>query len=272
MADLRDLGLSKYEARAYRSLLRTGPATAKEVSQASDVPMGRIYDVLNSLEGGDLVRTQAASRPKEYVAADPETALDALLEQRRNELENRRDEYERAADELHDELTSERAVGGQFWTAAMGEAESVELFLDRIGVATDDLVIAADETSPQFDVADVGVPLANAVEAALDRGVEVSVLMAPGTPESLPPEVGRRYQSHLSDHDDFAVRVSDDLRGTFALVDSMEVCIQVTNPLDGGDALATLDQQDAELAGDLESDLQAAWDEADPFSMDRLGD
>ena len=67
MASLRDLGLSEYEASAFRSLLDTGPTTAKELSRASDVPMGRIYDVLNSLETYQLVRSQTASRPKKYV-------------------------------------------------------------------------------------------------------------------------------------------------------------------------------------------------------------
>ncbi|MFB6219023.1 MAG: helix-turn-helix domain-containing protein, partial [Halobacteriaceae archaeon] len=46
MADLGDLGLSEYESRAYRALLRTGPATAEELSEESGVPMGRVYDVL----------------------------------------------------------------------------------------------------------------------------------------------------------------------------------------------------------------------------------
>jgi sugar-specific transcriptional regulator TrmB len=49
MASLRDLGLSEYEARAFRSLLDTGPTTAKELSRGSDVPMERIY-------GEDAVR------------------------------------------------------------------------------------------------------------------------------------------------------------------------------------------------------------------------
>ena len=74
MASLRDLGLSEYEERAYRSLLETGPTTAKELSRTSDVPMGRIYDVLNSLETHNLVRSQAASRPKKYVAVSDSTA------------------------------------------------------------------------------------------------------------------------------------------------------------------------------------------------------
>ena len=49
MASLRDLGLSEYEARVYRTLLDTGPTTAKELSRESEVPMGRIYDVLANI-------------------------------------------------------------------------------------------------------------------------------------------------------------------------------------------------------------------------------
>ncbi len=83
MATLRDLGLSEYEARVYRALLSAGPATAKELSRRSDVPMGRIYDVLNGLEATSLIRSQQSSRPKKYAPVEPETALPRLLEEKR---------------------------------------------------------------------------------------------------------------------------------------------------------------------------------------------
>src|SRR6056297_2284762 len=100
MASLRDLGLSEYEARAYRALLNTGPTTAKELSRASEVPMGRVYDVLNSLEQYNLVRSQAASRPKKYVAVEPSTALDRLLADKQRELEEKAAQYQSVVDEL----------------------------------------------------------------------------------------------------------------------------------------------------------------------------
>ena len=79
MASLRDLGLSEYEERAYRSLLETGPTTAKELSRTSDVPMGRIYDVLNSLETHSLVRSQVASRRSSAVSDSTATYFLGLL-------------------------------------------------------------------------------------------------------------------------------------------------------------------------------------------------
>ena len=110
MASLRDLGLSEYEARAYRALLKTGPTTAKELSRVSDVPMGRIYDVLNSIEQYNLVRSQSASRPKKYVAVEASTALDRLLDDKKRELEEKAEQYEEIVDDLTGELETAEPV------------------------------------------------------------------------------------------------------------------------------------------------------------------
>ena len=112
MADLRDLGLSEYEARAYRSLLQTGPTTAKELSRVSDVPMGRIYDVLNGIEQADMVRSQSASRPKKYAAVEPTTALERLLADKRRELERKADQYAEVVESLQSHVTSCKPPGG----------------------------------------------------------------------------------------------------------------------------------------------------------------
>src|SRR6056297_2747560 len=116
MASLKDLGLSDYEASAYRALLETGPATAKELSEASGVPMGRIYDVLASIESQHLVRSQAASRPKKYAAVEPETALDRLLDDRKRELAEKADQYEDIVDELTGDLEHPTEPDDGFWT------------------------------------------------------------------------------------------------------------------------------------------------------------
>ena len=126
MASLRDLGLSEYEARVYRALLDTGPTTAKELSRASEVPMGRIYDVLASIETHGLVRAQTASRPKKYVAVEPDTALSRLLEDRQRELEAKADQYEAIVDDLIGELDATDQSDEAFWTAAVGPADTAD--------------------------------------------------------------------------------------------------------------------------------------------------
>ncbi|MWG34172.1 TrmB family transcriptional regulator [Halomarina oriensis] len=267
MASLRDLGLSEYEARAYRALLTTGPTTAKELSQVSDVPMGRIYDVLNSIEQYNLVRSQSASRPKKYVAVEPETALDRLLQDKKRELAEKETQYEGIVDELVGSLDTSDAVEERFWTAAVGPVETADLLVERIAAADERVQVVASTFSQGFDVDDLGERVALELERALDRGVEVSLLMRPQLVDELPESVGQRYRESLSPHERFACRTSDDVTGSFTVVDGTEVCIEVPHPLHDVGTFAMIDLKDREFAGEIRDEFEPRWAAATPLSF-----
>lgn len=267
MANLRDLGLSEYEARAYRALLQTGPTTAKELSQVSDVPMGRIYDVLNSIEQYNLVRSQTASRPKKYVAVEPSTALDRLLEDKKRELQEKENQYEEIVEQLTTTLDSVEPHEETFWTAAVGPAEVVDLLVERIAAADERVVMVASTVSQQFDINDLGDRIAAALEAALDRDVEVSLLMLPELVDALPQSVGTRYRTSLSPHRNFDCRTSDDVSGTFTIVDDTEVCIEVAHPLRDTDTFAMINLKDKSFSSDVQAEFEPRWNEAKPLKF-----
>lgn len=267
MASLRDLGLSEYEARAYRALLNTGPTTAKELSRASDVPMGRIYDVLNSIEQYNLVRSQTASRPKKYVAVEPSTALDRLLEDKKRELDEKAEQYEEIVTELSTELDAAEPVEEQFWTAAVGTEETSDLLLERLSAADDQLVVVAAKSSPLFDIDELGPLLTEQMVQAVERGVEVDVLLTPDMVDTLPETVGERYRETLSPHPNYNVRISEGIDGTFNLIDGIEVCIQVPNPMDASEAFAMIDLKDPEFAAEVHEQFLPKWKHAEPLSF-----
>jgi sugar-specific transcriptional regulator TrmB len=267
MANLRDLGLSEYESRAFRALLQTGATTAKELSRASDVPMGRIYDVLNALEAYDLVRSQAASRPKKYVAVEPETALDRLLDDKKRELEQQAEQYEEIVDELVGELESAEPVEETFWTAAVGPEDSVDLLVERLAAADDSIVVVTASLVQQFDMDDVADRVVSALEQALERGVSVSLLMTPELVETLPESVGRRYRETLQPHDRFETRTSDNVTGTFEVIDDTEVCIEVPHPLNAEETFAVIDLKDPEFAADITAAFEPRWADADELIL-----
>ncbi|SFB68351.1 Sugar-specific transcriptional regulator TrmB [Halobiforma haloterrestris] len=267
MASLRDLGLSEYEARAYRSLLNTGPTTAKELSRASDVPMGRIYDVLNSIEQYNLVRSQTASRPKKYVAVEPSTALDRLLEDKKRELDEKADQYESIVDELSDELDAAEPVEEKFWTAAVGPDETKDLLLERLAAADRDIVMIAANPVPQRDMQTAGEDVLAELENALDRGVSVNVLMSRDLVGALSENVGRRYRTSLQEREDFDVRTNDDVTGSFNVIDGVEVCIQIPNPLASGDPFGMIDLKDPEFAANVQDEFVPRWEEAEPLTF-----
>ncbi|MFC6837634.1 TrmB family transcriptional regulator [Halomarina ordinaria] len=267
MASLRDLGLSEYEARAYRALLTTGPTTAKELSQVSDVPMGRVYDVLNSIEQYNLARSQSASRPKKYIAVEPETALNRLLADKKRELDEKEAQYEEIVSDLVGDLDTAEQVDERFWTAAVGPDETADLFVERIAAADERVEMVASTFSQQFDLDDFGERVAFELERALERDVDVSLLMRPDLVDALPESVGRRYRESLSPHDCFDCRTSDDVSGSFTIVDDHEVCIEVPHPLRDADTLAMIDLKDREFAGDVREEFEPRWREAEPLSF-----
>lgn len=262
MASLRDLGLSEYEARAYRALLETGPTTAKDLSRASDVPMGRIYDVLNSLETQRLARSQTASRPKKYVAVESDTALDRLLENKKRELEQQADQYEDIVDNLVDELDGGDPVDEPFWTASVGEEDALDLLVERLTAADERIVMVASEPVQQYDIDDEAARVTDALEEALERGVSVSVLLTPEMVDTLPEAIGKRYREKLQTHERFETRTSPNVTGSFEVIDDTEVCIEVPHPLIEDETFAVIDLKDAEFAADVGAEFAPRWDEA----------
>ncbi|RLI97087.1 MAG: hypothetical protein DRP00_04515 [Candidatus Aenigmatarchaeota archaeon] len=79
------LGLNKYEWKAYKALIEIGEAKAHQISAKSNVPYGRIYDVLNSLINKGLVKL-SVEKPKKYVAMDPEVVLTKIINKKLEEL------------------------------------------------------------------------------------------------------------------------------------------------------------------------------------------
>lgn len=263
MASLRDLGLTEYETQVYRALLRTGPTTAKQLSNASGVPMGRIYDVLSDLESAELVRSQAAGRPTTYAPVEPRPALARLLEDRRQAAEAELAQYEATVEELTDQLEDPEASDEPFWTVAIGPDDTVDLLCERLAAANDQLVMVVDQPSAQFDLGAVGDRVAGELEAALDRGVDVSVLVSSSLLGAVPTGLLRKYAT-IVDRPSFALRIADDLAGSFNLVDRTEVCIEVPNPLEAGEAFALIALTDPAFCANVYGEFEPRWRAAEP--------
>jgi predicted transcriptional regulator len=71
---LQEIGLNKYEAEAYYTLLTEGPLTGYELGKRSQVPLSRSYDVLERLSQKGLALAQPGE-PARYQALEPELFL-----------------------------------------------------------------------------------------------------------------------------------------------------------------------------------------------------
>jgi sugar-specific transcriptional regulator TrmB len=92
---LRSLGLSGYEAKAYLTLLDKGDLSAEDLSRNSNIPLPRVYVVIDMLSTKGFVKV-IEGRPKLFEAIEPEEALNnytSYLEGKlREDIERRRKE------------------------------------------------------------------------------------------------------------------------------------------------------------------------------------
>jgi sugar-specific transcriptional regulator TrmB len=90
--NLEEIGLNSYEVAVYKALIHLGKSSASEISKQSNVPYGRIYDVLASLEEKGLVLV-VPEQTKKFVAAPP-AALKELFDHKRELFEQKSKELE----------------------------------------------------------------------------------------------------------------------------------------------------------------------------------
>lgn len=102
---LQEIGLNKYEAEAYYTLLAEGPLTGYELGKRSQVPLSRSYDVLERLSQKGLALAQPGE-PARYQALEPELLLGRV-----------RSTMEQTLHELSETLAAAQqpAAAGEFW-------------------------------------------------------------------------------------------------------------------------------------------------------------
>ncbi|BES64268.1 TrmB family transcriptional regulator [Gottschalkiaceae bacterium SANA] len=78
--DMKKLGFSAYEVKAYMSLLQQYPVNGYGLSKKSGIPRSRIYEVLNSLEEKQVVFKQEDGDALIYYPLEPKLLIRKLRE------------------------------------------------------------------------------------------------------------------------------------------------------------------------------------------------
>ena len=83
---LLDLGLNKYEAKVYLTLIGEGVSTAKNISDITGIPYGKVYEIINSLcgKGFSII---LPTKPMKCQAVSPEEALVSVKKNTKEKLE-----------------------------------------------------------------------------------------------------------------------------------------------------------------------------------------
>jgi sugar-specific transcriptional regulator TrmB len=214
------LGLTEYEETALEELISLGQTSAPNLAEATGIPKARIYGVLDALSDRGFIKV-IPGRPKQYQSKSPEEILDRAVENQRQgyeqfeaELDSRRETFLSEYEPLFERATeSVTPTSELFHVVDVGEPSERETRRVYDGAEGELLVM-----SKSFEYFDSVRP---AFEAALDRGIDVSVLLV--DPDRL-SEANRAIQAEIVEeiaesYPEVGVRFSEERlpwRGTVA--------------------------------------------------------
>lgn len=267
---LKKLGLTSYESQAYITLLKLGDAEADEIAVNAKIPMGRIYNVLSSLEEYHLVRSQE-TRPRRYAGVDPSTALKRLSAAKQVELDQESKEIHSIADDLTNELSGivSRKTEKSFWTVAIGN-ERRDLIKEIISGSRKELLFfmpskMSSERIRNDLLRDDHIEILDALYDALKNGVEVKVILNSSVDfdklEKSP--IITKMMKHIGK--EFDCKLATIPATPFDIIDGENVLLTMLNPLNPEELFAVVNIKDIKLAMELRDKFFTIWDIAEVY-------
>ncbi len=258
MKALEELGLTSYEAKTYHTLSSVGISDAKEISTKSGVPWGRIYDVLNTLEGKGLVESQS-SRPKQFNPVEPRTALEILLKLKSKEIELLKDSAARIESELNTiyQIPEEESM---FWNVTLGPEMDKKIF-EKMADAKEEVIVYNELKKFSMPSEDEINKMKEFFQHLLSNKVQIRILFTLKEME-IPEEFSLYLASFVGIQGNFQVRVTSQSTNCFDIIDGEKVFLKVPNPINPTEYFAAIYVWQKRFAEELRSRFNELWKNA----------
>ncbi len=216
--------LNLYEAKVWTALLSRGVSTAGELSNISDVPRSRTYDILESLEKKGFI-IMKIGKPIKFVALKPEEVVERVKKNLVVDAQERSRRLEELkGDDVLSELTGLFENGVKYvepsdLAGSLRGRQNMHNHLDMMIRAAEKnitLVTTADGLNRKLEA------LYPSLEKARKRGVQIRI-GAQITPGNL------KAAKHLSKIAEVKDTTSKALNARFASVDSEQLMFMLTD-------------------------------------------
>ncbi|MBU0760971.1 MAG: hypothetical protein KJ600_05705 [Nanoarchaeota archaeon] len=216
--------LNLYEARVWTALLSRGVSTAGELSNISDVPRSRTYDILESLEKKGFI-IMKIGKPIKFVALRPEEVVERV---KKNLVVNAQAKSRRLEELKGDDVLSElnnlfengvKFVEPSDLAGSLRGRQNMHNHLDmmiRSAEKSVTIVTTAEGLNRKMEA------LLPSLEKAKRRGVVLRI-GAPITPKNI------RIAKHLSKIAEVKDTSQKGLNGRFTIVDSEQLMFMLTD-------------------------------------------
>ena len=262
-SDLEVFGLSSYEAKVYVTMLPLGQTTAKDISNKSNIPFGRIYDVMSSLEIKGLIEKQD-SRPKRYIAKAPKTAMGNLLNYKDQELLIIKESAPIVQEKLA-KLYSPKDES-PFWSVAL-EEETIERHNNKILETQEELLIYLNPINLESHNKGEVQSFLDSLKDILERSASIKLLFGGITKEAFI----RKFSILTSENNQLLklveVRLTNTITNTFDVIDKEKVVFKINNPVDEEKYLALIYLHQKPFATKMRQKFLELWNQSEVFKF-----
>ena len=262
---LQEFGLSKYETQAYITLLSSGLSTVRSLATKSEVPTGRIYDVLSSLVDKKLVIKQD-SRPMKYLPVQPRNAMKVLLERKSEEIQILTEKARRVEEELVN-LSVTPQNQSLFWSVNIGDKLDYS-GKDRFVETEKELLSYVELDSLNLDscISDV-FELLEIKSELVKKGVNVQLLVGTRNEEKARARILPLVLPHIEHLRQISIRITEVVTTGFDIIDNEKVILWVRNPANTENYLAAIYIWQKKLAEEFHVNFNKLWDNAAVFHV-----
>lgn len=209
MADLDEtlqevMGWGQYHAAVYQTLVERGELEPTDVSTWSDVPQGRVYDILDELFREGAVKKQSVN-PTVYVAQHPEKIID----RKEAEFVEKATEAKQRLFQTYEVNFNEDLGRNPAWVVA-GRSGVVDQVREQLELA--ETRVDALEPEPWYGDDDVDL-----LQSVASNGCDVRIVGRSGAEDDLAP---------LADST-VSVRHSTEVTTSFYLIDDDRVILNI---------------------------------------------
>ena len=276
---LRSANLSNYEINTYITLLKSNKLTARELSEKSNVPTGRIYEILEVLNKKGMIEIQD-SRPKIYKAISFNEASHNIISHIKNEqqrkvsfLINNAKELESRISNLDFSLKSESSK--IFWSTAYGWRSIFELYIKKFNTLKENLLMTGFLNENTLKILPQAKHFYKGILIALNRGIEIKYLWSFEF-DDRPLSEGqiarneilfKNFSKKLKDLFNLSSKINGfemkfiqkRIPTFYDVFDNNRVIIKLQNPLKPWQIFACLNVLDPVLAHDLTEKYENMW-------------
>ena len=250
-------GLTSYEAQAYLELLRSGKDYVRPLALKSGVPMGRIYNILQSLEFKGLITSDKA-RPVSYIAREPKIAISSLIAKKEQDLDDLRSQASEFGRRLESLKNNENRV---IRDVAFNE-NYIQHFISKLEETKNILRIYYKVEKIKGNTVEEIQYFRNILKRIVKKGVKIKYIIGGIGFQEISNNLSE-YIPAIDGIKEIKIGVYNTNMQSFDIIDEGQVLLKVSDPIDPTSIFSLIYIQDPEFANRLIHKFDQMWKECE---------